>query len=158
KAFASSSEPDRRTWRAIRRTCRIIRGAETAANSRFSRSSTMRSIIARARGDRERLNCGAPMSAEPILVVEDDETIRDMMRFALEDGGYEVDLAADGAEALAAIEARPPRLILLDVRMPGMNGHEFAAAYHALPGPRVPVIVVTAARDAADRALAIGAD
>ncbi len=57
-------------------------------------------------------------------------------------------VAADGYQALKSVEDRPPALILLDMRMPGMNGWEFVAAYRRLPEPCVPIIVMTAGRDA----------
>jgi CheY-like chemotaxis protein len=94
----------------------------------------------------------------PILVVDDDEPLRTMMQLALEDEGYPVVSASDGAEALEAVQAQRPRLILLDMRMPRVNGWEFAAAYRKLPGPHAPIVVVTAGHDAAQKAREIAAD
>lgn len=84
-----------------------------------------------------------------ILVVDDDESILDFVREALEDEGFEVVTATDGAEALELAAARPPDLILLDMRMPIVDGWEFAETYARTPGPHAPLIVMTAARDAA---------
>lgn len=81
-----------------------------------------------------------------------------MVRLALTDEGYEVVLASNGSEALDAAQVAPFDIILLDMRMPGMDGWSFAEEYRNRPGPRVPVIVVTAARDAAARAAEIDAD
>ncbi|MBD3162215.1 MAG: response regulator, partial [Candidatus Eisenbacteria bacterium] len=60
-----------------------------------------------------------------VLVVDDDEAIRDSCRQTLERSGYEVETVCDGAEALRAIHARRPDLVLLDLRMPGLDGTEF---------------------------------
>jgi DNA-binding response OmpR family regulator len=92
------------------------------------------------------------------LVVDDDQDIAEMVRLALTDEGYEVVLAENGSEALAASLEEPFDIILLDMRMAVMDGWSFAEAYRARPGPKVPVIVVTAARDAAARAAEIDAD
>lgn len=94
----------------------------------------------------------------PVLIVDDDESIRTLLRLTLEDEGYEVVEAADGAQALDEVQRRSPLLILLDMRMPGMNGWAFAAAYRTLPGPHAPILVMTAAQDAAASARDIGAE
>jgi CheY-like chemotaxis protein len=83
----------------------------------------------------------------PILVVDDDDAIRDLMEMVLGDEGYEVVSVGSGPEALDRIHERRPELILLDMRMPGMNGWEFAEAYRRLPGPHAPIVVVTAGRN-----------
>lgn len=93
-----------------------------------------------------------------ILVVDDDESIREFIEMALSDDGHEVRTAADGRAALELIEGWKPTLILLDMRMPGMDGWKFSRAYRAGPGPHVPIIVLTAARDAAQSASEIAAD
>jgi two-component system, chemotaxis family, chemotaxis protein CheY len=94
----------------------------------------------------------------PVLVVDDDESIRQFIRLALTMEGYEVLTAADGQAALDAVTARPPRLILLDMRMPVMDGWGFARAYRQRPGPHAAIVVLTAARDAAASAAAVEAD
>ena len=93
----------------------------------------------------------------PVLVVDDDEGIRDFIGMVLSDEGYEVMTASDGAAALELIEQRSPTVILLDMRMPIMDGWEFARAYRQRPGPRAPIIVVSAGREAASRAAEIDA-
>jgi CheY-like chemotaxis protein len=93
----------------------------------------------------------------PILLVEDDPAIRRMMQLALEDEGYEVVSVSDGVDALGAIARRPPGLILLDLRMPRMNGWEFAEAYRASPAPHAPIVALTAGRDLAGKAEEVGA-
>jgi CheY-like chemotaxis protein len=88
-------------------------------------------------------------SEPPVLVVDDDPAILTFMQLALEDAGYEVMVAADGADALQAIRHRRPSLILLDLRMPRMNGWEFADAYRQEPCPHAPILIMSAGRDAA---------
>ena len=89
-----------------------------------------------------------PGGARPILVV-DDEPLRRLLCWTLTDEGYAVTAAPDGAAALALVHAVPPGLILLDMRMPVMDGWAFARRYRARPGPHAPIICVTAAADAA---------
>jgi DNA-binding response OmpR family regulator len=91
-----------------------------------------------------------------VLVADDDRQIREFVRVALEDEGYEVLTAADGASALALALAAPPDVILLDLNMPVMDGWRFAAAYRGAAG-RAPIVVLTAAADAARRRHEIGA-
>ena len=98
-----------------------------------------------------------PGRPRPILVVDDDAAIRRVVAAVLADEGYTVAEAPDGGAALARARAAPPRLILLDMRMPGMDGWEFARRYRRLPGPPAPNICVTAAVDAAARGAQIGA-
>jgi len=83
-----------------------------------------------------------------ILIVDDDPEIRAMLEITLADEGYEVLSAPDGAAALALLEHHRPGLILLDMRMPVMDGWAFARAYAARPGPHAPLLVMTAAVDA----------
>ena len=98
-----------------------------------------------------------PGRPRPILVVDDDTAIRRVVAAVLADEGYTVAEAPDGGAALARARAAPPRLILLDMRMPGMDGWEFARRYRRRPGPHAPIICVTAAVDAAARGAQIGA-
>lgn len=92
-----------------------------------------------------------------ILVVDDDAAIRDVVAEVLEDEGYQVEKAASGAEALVAIETQKPDLVVLDMRMPVMNGWEFAEELAGRRDNAVPILVMTAAVDAAQRAQEIGA-
>ena len=57
-----------------------------------------------------------------VLVVDDDASIRQFIQMALEGGGYEVTTAEDGREALESVRRTPPGVILLDMRMPVMDG------------------------------------
>ena len=94
----------------------------------------------------------------PILVVDDDASIRDLIAMALVGQGYEVEAAPHGAAALEIVGHTQPSMILLDMRMPVMDGWEFARVYRGQPGPHAPIIVLTAARDAGQRAAEISAD
>lgn len=92
-----------------------------------------------------------------ILVVDDEEAIRDILNFALEQEGYQVVTAANGAEALDALGHGLPGLILLDMKMPVMDGWAFTRELRARYGHEVPVVVLTAAPDAQSRAREIHA-
>jgi two-component system, chemotaxis family, chemotaxis protein CheY len=98
------------------------------------------------------------MSAPRILVVDDDEGIAEFVGMALSDDGYEVATVLHGAAALDLVGRQAPDVILLDMRMPIMDGWEFARRYRERPGPHAPIVVMTAARDAATRASEIEAD
>lgn len=91
-----------------------------------------------------------------VLVVDDERDIRDTVQAMLEIEGYLVIQAANGADALAALEREPPDVILLDMRMPVLDGWGFAAELRRR-GHEVPVVVMTAARDAARWASEIAA-
>ena len=92
-----------------------------------------------------------------VLIVDDDAGIRDLVDLVLSDQGYEVISASDGLVALGLVEQTTPDVILLDMRMPVLDGCAFAATYRAQPGPHAPIIVCTAARDAATSAAQIQA-
>lgn len=83
----------------------------------------------------------------PILVVDDDVSILEMVMQILRAEGYPVVGAKNGVEGLAQIDRKAPSLILLDMRMPRMDGWEFAAALRAR-GIASPVVVMTAADNA----------
>src|SRR5919202_1689768 len=74
-----------------------------------------------------------------VLVVEDDPTIREVLVGALEDEGYAVQGLSHGAEALGWLAGHAAALILLDMRMPVLDGWAFARAYQADPGPHAPI-------------------
>ncbi len=77
-----------------------------------------------------------------ILVVDDDRTTRELLRIQLGKGGYEVEEADHGEEALRKVRESQYDLLLLDVWMPGMDGLEVLKRLHAA-GPHPPVIVMT---------------
>jgi CheY-like chemotaxis protein len=92
----------------------------------------------------------------PVLVVDDDPAIRDAVRDALEAMGMRVTTASDGAEALDHVMTEEPCVVLLDMRMPVMDGWGFARAIRER-GMDLPVVVMTAAADARRWATEIGA-
>jgi CheY-like chemotaxis protein len=80
-----------------------------------------------------------------VLVVDDDQDIRDSLRMLLEDEGYEVQTAADGAEAVATMRAEAPCFVILDLMMPVMDGWEVAGRMNDDEQlADIPVCVVTA--------------
>ncbi|HUF59960.1 MAG TPA: response regulator [Actinomycetota bacterium] len=99
------------------------------------------------------------MSAR-ILIVEDHPTMREAMRLVLEGEGFDIDEASDGDQALAAVQAEPPDLVLLDMSIPGISGPDVLAAMKRDPGnSKVRVIVVTATgEEGRAAAMAGGAD
>ena len=92
-----------------------------------------------------------------ILVVDDDPDLRDFLQLMLTSMGFEVTSAANGQEALEVMEGRCPDLILLDMKMPVMNGWEFCRALECRDA-RPPIVVLTAAPDPAARAAEAHAD
>jgi CheY-like chemotaxis protein len=96
-----------------------------------------------------------------ILVVDDNDDIRDLFVRRLEQEGFRATGAASGREALARIAARAPALILLDISMPEMSGLEVLARVRETHGPgQLPILMVTARTDSEDvvEALGLGAN
>ena len=93
-----------------------------------------------------------------VLVVEDDPDLLALVEMVLEDAGYRVRTAPEGRAALRAVQAEMPAVILLDMRMPGMNGWDFAREFRSRHGRACPIVVVTAAENARRRAEEIGAE
>lgn len=86
--------------------------------------------------------------------------MRGAMRLVLEEGGYRIEEASGGDEALRIVRADPPDLVFLDLHMPGMSGAEILGAVRAEPSAAgTCVIVVTAdGEEGREKALALGAD
>jgi DNA-binding response OmpR family regulator len=96
-----------------------------------------------------------------ILVADDDEDIRNLVCFRLEQAGHRTLRAADGEEALQAARAHRPHLCVLDVRMPTLNGFEVLRALREdRETEDIPVIMLTASVHEKDeaRGLEVGAD
>ena len=93
-----------------------------------------------------------------ILVVDDEETIREVVRRYLEREGFSVKEAADGFEALDAIRTEAPDLIVLDLMLPGIDG--LSLTQHIRQDQYIPIIMLTAKGEANDRirGLDMGAD
>ncbi|HEY2060477.1 response regulator transcription factor [Amycolatopsis sp. NBC_01480] len=93
-----------------------------------------------------------------VLVVDDDETVRDVVRRYLEVAGFTVDVAGDGAAGLALFARREPDLVVLDVMMPGINGLEVCRRLRQVS--QVPIVMLTALGEEENRiaGLQLGAD
>ena len=93
-----------------------------------------------------------------VLVVEDDEGIRDMLKYNLTAAGFSVQEASDGASGLRSARTARPDLILLDLMLPGMSGFDFCRALRKTS--RVPIIMITAKDAEVDKivGLELGAD
>ena len=103
---------------------------------------------------------GAQNKAVKILVVDDERAVRESLRRALELEGYEIELAADGQEALYRLDSdAQPDALVLDVLMPGVDGLEVARTIRR-SGNRVPILMLTARTQVEDRVegLDAGAD
>jgi len=96
------------------------------------------------------------MSDSPILVVDDDPSILETVKVILDLEGYTVETAINGADALEKVGRSRPALVLLDMRMPVLDGWGFAREMKAR-GVKVPIVVMTAAQDAGRWAAEIGA-
>jgi two-component system, OmpR family, phosphate regulon response regulator PhoB len=96
-----------------------------------------------------------------ILVVEDEEDLRELLAYNLKEAGYEVLVADNGNTALDEARTSKPDLMVLDLMMPGRSGLEVCRTLKADPATRsIPVIMVTAKREEIDRVVGfeIGAD
>jgi len=97
----------------------------------------------------------------PLLLIDDDENLRELLEYSLRLGGFEVYLAGDGPSGLLAAQKHMPKVILLDRLMPGMDGLEVLSELkHDKKTERIPVFMLTAksAIGEMDDAYDIGAD
>lgn len=85
--------------------------------------------------------------APRILLVEDDDDMRDLMLEGMEDDGLPVTAVADGEHALMWATTHRPAVVVLDMRLPGMDGEEVATRLRAALGAALPILVVTAMAD-----------
>jgi DNA-binding response OmpR family regulator len=94
-----------------------------------------------------------------VLVVDDDQTVSDVVCRYLEHAGYEVSHVGDGAAALAAVARQAPQLVVLDLMLPEVSGLQVCRRLRARPDG-IPIIMLTALGDEADRVLGLqlGAD
>jgi two-component system, OmpR family, response regulator ResD len=99
-------------------------------------------------------------SAEPargsILVVDDEPTIAEVVARYLVRAGYETSTAGDGPSAVASATANRPDLVVLDIRLPGIDGLEVMRRLHENAEERVPVILLTAKGEESDRVVGLG--
>ena len=77
-----------------------------------------------------------------VLVIDDDEGHRTLVRAMLESVGHSVEEAVDGAEGLKLFGQNPPHLVLTDISMPGLDGHEVISALKVVH-PDVPIIAIS---------------
>jgi len=100
------------------------------------------------------------ISAKTILTVDDSQTMRDMLLYALEGEGFRVIQATDGLEGLEALRADPPDVIITDINMPNLDGFGFIeqvrqdARFRATP---ILVLTTESEQDRKDRARKAGA-
>ena len=97
--------------------------------------------------------------AKKILVIDDEEEFREIMKEWLTLKGYEVDVAINGLEGIEKVEESEPNLILLDLQMPVMDGFEF---YKTIKKDKkhheIPIVIVTARTSPQDSMEAVGSD
>ena len=101
------------------------------------------------------------MIQQSVLIVEDEEDIRELICYNLLKEGYQVASVALGEEALAAVDARPPDLILLDLMLPGMDGLTVCHKLKNQPKTKtIPIVMLTAKGEESDivAGLNLGAD
>ncbi len=99
---------------------------------------------------------------QPLLMIEDDARLADMVCAYLGQSGYQVTHAGDGQSGLAKLQSTTPHLVILDLMLPDMDGLEVCRRIRALPGAlaHTPVLMLTAKGDPMDRiiGLEMGAD
>ena len=99
------------------------------------------------------------MAPGRVLIVEDDDNLRQTLAEVLADEGHEVRVAPDGEVALGEIAEWDPELIVLDLMMPRMDGYAFRRLQRDLPGaPDTKILILSAARDVRDAATELEAD
>lgn len=105
------------------------------------------------RSDRE----GASASRPRVLVIDDDDEVCEVLREALTDEGFAVATVPHGAAALDLVKHHQPAVIILDLRMPIMDGWSFAEQYRRTAKPAASLILLSAIRDLDEAAKRIGA-
>jgi two-component system, OmpR family, phosphate regulon response regulator PhoB len=117
----------------------------TPGRHRRFRRSDLESFLARSGPDRQQ-------AGPTVLLVDDDERMRELVRHQLEREGYDVQEAASADEGLASIESRRPELVLLDVMMPHVDGWEMLRRIQEQHGAgAIPVLMFSGQVDAAAR-------
>ncbi|MHC4820426.1 MAG: response regulator transcription factor [Planctomycetota bacterium] len=141
-AVVSPGDPDEPLWKEIRHwNLAVKKRIETRwRKSKIPTNSTLKSMLRRR--SRRRKRTGPPKAY--ILVVDDERDIADAVEAVLTAEGYEVRIANDGEEALAAVRSRRPDLVLMDYEMPGMTGAEVCARLRKRKRT-VPILLATAA-------------
>lgn len=123
----------------------ITKDGETIS---FVRQSTWQTLETALKTRLERLLGGSHAAAHSLLIIDDDLNIRQFLRQELSSEDYDVREAGSGVEGLAMIAAQAPDLIVLDVKMPHLNGFEVSAHLHTDPSTlHIPIILHTVAED-----------
>lgn len=78
-----------------------------------------------------------------VLVIDDDEAVRDSFELALDDAGYEMDVADSGEKGLSLAASKKPDIVFLDLKMPGLDGVDVLRGIHEIDSS-IPVYIVTA--------------
>ena len=96
---------------------------------------------------------------ERILVVEDDVAVQKALRRTFESAGFDVTVATEGSTAMQTFAAVQPKIVLLDLRLPGKSGQDLCREIRA-QSPNIPILVLSAASDVVDKVLLLelGAD
>jgi two-component system OmpR family response regulator len=99
------------------------------------------------------------MAKTRVLIVDDEPNIRDLLATSLRFAGYEIQTAANGAQAVAAVTESEPDIILLDVMLPDMNGFSVTKKLRS-SGIQAPILFLTARDDVEDKitGLTVGGD
>jgi len=93
-----------------------------------------------------------------VMIVDDDEDIREIGKIVLESHGYRVDAAKDGLDALEKLEHHRAGLILLDLMMPRMDGEQFLKALRASGKADIPVVLMSGHSEASEIARKLETD
>jgi two-component system, chemotaxis family, chemotaxis protein CheY len=105
-----------------------------------------------------RLSTSEGRIARRVLVIEDERAIRETIAAFLEESDYEVAQVGDGRDALASMRSALPDVVIVDLKLPRMNGPEFVQEMRADPRlAAVPIIILSADPGLADAAEALGA-
>jgi CheY-like chemotaxis protein len=93
-----------------------------------------------------------------VLVIDDDDALCDLLRQSLGDQGFAVATVPHGAAALELVKHHKPAVILVDLRMPIMDGWAFVEQYRRLAQPTAAILLLSAARDIEENAMRLRAD
>lgn len=85
----------------------------------------------------------AAKSDKTILIVDDDDSVRELLEYVVKKEGFSTVTAVDGVEALKRVEAQAPDLILLDLMLPRYGGFEVLRRLQTGPTGRIPIVVIT---------------
>lgn len=101
---------------------------------------------------------GVPGSRTRVLVIDDDDAICELLRQSLSDQGFAVATVPHGAAALELVKHHQPAVILVDLRMPIMDGWAFIEQYRRTAQPPASILLLTAARDGEENAKRLRVD